>query len=292
VNRGHCRGREADHLERLDQRSVRGGMKSKACDLMIPRAGRLTRGSVCSASDTCVRPRSIHTHTERVGQPSQPVRSMRLKRSPRRALPCGHCGGWRMKPADRHEITSLFRDAGQHGQGVVDAVVPLLYEELKAVAHFRLGQLRPGGTVNTTGLVHDAYLRLAASNEARWNNRGHFLAVASKTMRRILLNYARDRVAEKRGGGAHRVSLDASEPAIAERHAEALIEMNDLIERFQEAHPRPAAALAHRYFGGLQNAEIAEAMDVSVKTVERDLRFGRAWITRQWARDPQAWPVE
>jgi RNA polymerase sigma factor (TIGR02999 family) len=197
-----------------------------------------------------------------------------------------------MKSPDRHEVTSLLRRSGKESASVVDEIVPLLYDELKAVAHYRLGQLRPGETVNTTGLVHEAYLRLVNARSFDWQDRGHFLAVASKTMRRILLNYARDRLAKKRGGGAHKVPLSDEEPAIAVQQAQALVDMNDLMEHFERAHPRPAAALAHRYFGGLQNDEIAVVLEVSVKTVERDLRFGRAWIARQWNRDLETWPVQ
>ncbi|MDX1530871.1 MAG: sigma-70 family RNA polymerase sigma factor [Rhodothermales bacterium] len=163
----------------------------------------------------------------------------------------------------------------------LDRLMPLLYEPLKRIAHARLRNERAGHTLNTTGLVHEAYVRLVDINRVQWEGRAHFLAVASRVMRRILINYARDRKALKRGGGQPKEELD-EERLVTDDHAEALLELDDVLQRFEALYPRPAEAVLHRYFGGLTNEETAEALGVSLTTVERDLRFARAWLARAW----------
>ena len=116
-------------------------------------------------------------------------------------------------------------------------------------------------------------------------DRGHFFAVASILMRRILLNYARDRRAQKRRGRLRSVPIDEERLLIPDAHAERLMELDQLLRLMDCDHPRQATAVAHRYFGGLRNGEIAELAGVSLATVERDLRFGRAWLARRWQSD-------
>ena len=153
---------------------------------------------------------------------------------------------------------------------------------LGLIAHHRLLQLRPGDSLDTTGLVHEAYLRLAKIGGLELQDRGHFFAVASLLMRRILLNYARDRRAQKRRGRLRSVPIEEERLLIPDKHAERLIELDQLLELMDAEHPRQAAAVAHRYFGGLKNTEIAQISGVSLATVERDLRFGRAWLAQRW----------
>ncbi len=179
------------------------------------------------------------------------------------------------------DVTRLLNAYGEGDREALDRIVPVLYEQLRKLAHARLREERPGHTLNTTGLVHEAYLRLADINQIQWENRGHFFAMASKVMRRVLVNYALQRKAQKRGGGAQRETLD-EERLIPDEHAETLLELDDALKRFEETHPRQAEAVEHRYFGGLTNEETAEALSVSLTTVERDLRFARAWFAKEW----------
>ncbi len=189
------------------------------------------------------------------------------------------------KPDD---VTGLLRAFGTGDRSALDQIVAIVYDELRAIAHSRLGQLRPGQTLNTTGLVHEAYLRLARISGLDWKDRGHFFALSSQLMRQLLLNYARSRRAQKRGGEAQKVPLIEEAFVIPDEHAERLIELQDLLEILEREHPRSATILAHRYFAGLNGNEIAEAMGISTATVERDLRFGRAWLAKEWMDMPSA----
>ena len=186
-----------------------------------------------------------------------------------------------MKRPPSPDVTRLLTAYADGDRHALDRLMPLLYEQLKQLAHSRLRNERNGHTLNTTGLVHEAYTRIANIDRVHWEDRGHFLAMASRTMRRILINYARDRRAMKRGGGRSRVDLDERR-LIADDHAEALLDLDDALERLEALHPRAGEIVAHRYFGGLTNAEAAEALGVSLSTVERDLRFARAWLAREW----------
>lgn len=159
--------------------------------------------------------------------------------------------------------------------------MPLVYAQLKRLAHSRLQNERANHTLNTTGLVHEAYLRLADVRQMRWESRVHFMATASMMMRRILINYARDRKALKRGGGASRQTLK-EDVLIREDYAQALLDLDDSLRRLEAEHPRQGEVVQHRYFGGLTNEETAEVLGASLRTVERDLRFARAWLSREW----------
>lgn len=163
----------------------------------------------------------------------------------------------------------------------LERLLPLVYSNLKRMAHVRLRSERPDHTLNTTGLVHEAYLKLIDIDQVRYQSRGHFFAMASKLMRRILVDYAVARKAQKRGGGVQRESLD-EERLIPDEHTDTLLELHDALTKLEADHPRSAEAVQHRYFGGLTSEEAAEAMGVSLRTVERDLRFARAWLSKEW----------
>lgn len=180
------------------------------------------------------------------------------------------------------DITQLLDAYADGNAEAFDRLLPLVYESLKQLAHARLRQERPGHTLNTTGLVHEAYLKLIDINRVQYQSRGHFFAMASKVMRRILINYAKMRKAQKRGGGALKEELDEAR-LITDDHAETLLELDDVLTRLEKLHPRPAEVVQHRYFGGLTNEEVAEALGVSLRTVERDLRFARAWLSKVWS---------
>lgn len=179
------------------------------------------------------------------------------------------------------EITQLLIAYGEGRHEALDQLFPIVYDNLKRLAHNRMRHERPGHTLNTTGLVHEAYLKLIQVNQVTYEDRSHFFAMASRVMRRILIDYAERRRAQKRGGGAPHEELDEAR-LIPERFAEKLLDLNDALERMEDTYPRPAQAVAHHYFGGLTHQEIAEVLGVSTKTVQRDLRFARAWLTDQW----------
>lgn len=181
----------------------------------------------------------------------------------------------------RLEVTQLLVACSEGDDEAHEELLTILYDQLKRLAHVRLRRERPGHTLNTTGLVHEAYLRLVDINQIRWQNRQHYLAVASRVMRRILLNYARDRNAVKRGGAVPHVPVE-EDRLMPDSYAEVLLDLNDALNRMEQLHPRQAEVVQHRYFAGFTSAETAEALGVSVTTVERDLRFARAWLSREW----------
>lgn len=151
----------------------------------------------------------------------------------------------------------------------LDGLMPGVYDELRAIARRQLGQREIGGTLSTTGLVHEAYLKLVDQSRVAWRDRGHFFALASVAMRHVLVDRARARQARKREGGLHRVSLD-HEQIPAEDQAEALLWLNDAIDRLAAVEPRLARVVDCRFFGGLSDEETAEALGVAIRTVQRD----------------------
>ena len=152
-----------------------------------------------------------------------------------------------------------------------------MYAELRRLAHQRLRREPANRSLSTTGLVHDAYVKLVDVRRARFRDRSHFLAMASRVMRRLLIDQARARRAAKRGGGVEAVELhDAL--WISEPQAEALAALDDALQRLEAIDPRQGQIVEHRYFGGLSLEETAEAVGVSLATVKRELRFAHAWL--------------
>ena len=182
-------------------------------------------------------------------------------------------------PADVTQI--LLRWSGGD-QEALDRLLPLVYDQLKKLAHARLGGERAGHTLNTTALVHEAYLKLVDINRVQWKDRAHFLAMASRQMRRILIDYAHQRKALKRGGGAQKEVLD-EEQLIPEEMIETLLELDDALQRLAVLYPRQSKAVELHYFGGLTLEEAGEVLGVSAPTVMRDLRFAQAWLATEWS---------
>lgn len=184
------------------------------------------------------------------------------------------------------DITELLTAYSDGDRDALDRLMPIVYERLKRMAHARLRGERADHTLNTTGLVHETFLRLVDANRIQYESRGHFYAMASRVMRRILITYAERRRAQKRGGGVRSVPLQ-EETLIPDTYAEQLLELEDALKRFEREHPRQAEVVVHHYFGGLTQQETALAMGISVSTAERDLRFSRAWLAREWTRQPE-----
>ena len=161
----------------------------------------------------------------------------------------------------------------------LEELVPLVYDELRRMAHRQLAARAPGATLQTTGLVHEAYLKLVDQSRARWSDRAHFLAVASLAMRHVLVDRAKARLAQKRGGGRVRVSLD-EERIAADDQPEALLQLHEALERLAAVEPRLARVVECRFFGGLTHEEIAESLGITVRTVERDWAKARVLLRR------------
>jgi len=159
----------------------------------------------------------------------------------------------------------------------LDSMLPVVYEELHRLASHYLGREAAGHTLQPTALVNEAYLRLVDQRQVDWRNRAQFLGVAASLMRRILVNHARDRAAQKRGGGAQQVSLSLLE-APSGRPDVDLIALEDAMERLARRDGRKSRVVELKFFGGLTTEEIAEVLQISVATVEREWAFARAWL--------------
>jgi RNA polymerase sigma factor (TIGR02999 family) len=177
----------------------------------------------------------------------------------------------------RSEITSLLAAAEGGEANAVDRLVPLLYEELCDLARRQLAGERPGHTLQTTALVHEAYLKLADDSGVASRGRAYFFAAASRAMRQVLVDHARKRGAEKRGGGAEVVTLD-DEAAGAGAFASDLIDLDDALRALAQDNPRRAQVVECRFFGGMSVEDTAVALGVSPRTVQNDWALARAWL--------------
>jgi RNA polymerase sigma factor (TIGR02999 family) len=161
----------------------------------------------------------------------------------------------------------------------LDRLLPLVYEELRAMAHRQLAARDRAGTLQTTALVHEAYLKLVDQSRADWRDRAHFLAVASIAMRHVLVDRAKARVALKRGRGFRRITFDEREISVDDQ-PDALVQLDEALERLSEVGPRLVRVVECRFFGGLTEDEIAEALGLTVRTVQRDWAKARMMLRR------------
>lgn len=178
------------------------------------------------------------------------------------------------------EVTQLLRDLTHGGRDVVDQLFPLVYDELRAIAHRRLRNEPAGHTLDTGALVHEAYLKLVDQDRVDWQNRAHFFAISARAMRRILLDYAISKQAQKRGGGQGHVSLDKVVVAALERSDE-LIALDEALGRLGSVDARQVRVVECRFFGGMNIEETAEVLGISPATVKRDWNAARAWLNRE-----------
>lgn len=183
----------------------------------------------------------------------------------------------------RESVTALLVDLAAGDARAADALFPLLYEELRRIAHRQLQGERAGHTLCTTALVNEAYLRLVDQRRAQWQNRAQFLAVAARAFRRILVDHARRHRTDKRGGGWERLELEAVEIAVEER-AEALVALDDALERLDGFSPRLRQVVECRFFGGMTEPETAAALGLTDRTVRRDWVKAKGWLAGELER--------
>jgi RNA polymerase sigma factor (TIGR02999 family) len=178
---------------------------------------------------------------------------------------------------DGMDVLAELRTGGHES---LDRLFPLVYKELRAIAHRQL-RAHGGGhaTLSTTALVHDAYLKLVDQSRAEWKDRAHFLAVASLAMRHVLVDRAKARNAAKRGGGQRRITLDEASIAVDDQ-ADALLQLNEALDQLARLEPRLVRVVECRFFGGLSEEEIAEALGVTTRTVQRDWAKARMLLRR------------
>jgi len=186
-----------------------------------------------------------------------------------------------MVDASSGEITRGLESLRRGEAGSLDRVVALLYEELRSLARQRLRGERDEHTLDTTALVHEAYLRLFQQETIDATTRADFFAVASNTMRRVLVDYARTRNRQKRGGGLRAVPLEEVEPFLSDRAAEEVLGIDDALERLRVLQPRAVKVVEMHFFGGLTLGEIAVMLGVSEKTAQRDWQAARAWLRKE-----------
>jgi RNA polymerase sigma-70 factor (ECF subfamily) len=177
----------------------------------------------------------------------------------------------------QQRVTELLERWGHGDDAALAELTPLVYEELRRLAHRQMGGERPDHTLQTTALVNEAYLRLADQTNPPWQNRAHFFAVAARAMRQILVSYARAQRSEKRGGGALKMELDEA-AIVSPEQSKAIVDLHEALERLGTLDSRKARVVELKYFGGLNHDEIAEVMKVSTVTVRRDWVFAKAWL--------------
>ena len=181
------------------------------------------------------------------------------------------------------EVSRLLVAWSNGDQAALEALVPLVYEELHRLAHRYISRERPDITLQTTALAHEAYLRLVDVQDVQWQNRAHFFAVAAKTMRRILVDLARSRRNLKCGGGAQQVSLDGGLLASPERGTDMLA-LDEALVRLAALNPRQSQVVELRYFGGLTEDEVSEVLKISPRTVRSEWRLAKTWLYRELSR--------
>lgn len=184
--------------------------------------------------------------------------------------------------ATTQDVTRILNDLCEGNPRAADELFPLVYDELRTVADKSLRNERPDHTLQATALVHEVYIRLVGQQRAQWNGRAHFLAVAARTIRRILVDHARGAKRKRRGGDRHKVPLDQVVVVSPERDCDHdLVALDSALTRLAEQMPRAARIIEMRFFGGATHEEAAVALGVTTRTVERDWRFARAWLFRE-----------
>ncbi|SPE35510.1 RNA polymerase sigma-70 ECF-like protein [Candidatus Sulfopaludibacter sp. SbA6] len=183
--------------------------------------------------------------------------------------------------ASTGEVTGLLAELRLGNKNALGRLMPLIYEELRRLAGHYLQAERIGHTLQPTALVHEAYLRLAGEDRAEWQNRAQFMAVAARLMRRILVDYARGRATDKRGGGAVHMDVSGLDPSTGGPQVEEILAVDEVLRQLSELDPQQGRVVELRYFAGLTVEETAEALGISPRTVKRDWAMASAWLRRE-----------
>jgi RNA polymerase sigma factor (TIGR02999 family) len=192
--------------------------------------------------------------------------------------------------ARRKAVSQLLEDVGSGDSGAFDALVPLVYDELRALAHRQRRRWRGDETLDTTALMHEAYLRLVDQSAPRWVSHPHFLAVASRAMRQVLIDYAKRRRTVKRGGSMQQVAIEEIENVLlasgdfGEAHSDALLAVEESLCRLERDDPLNARIVECRFYAGLTIEDTAEALEISPATVKRRWSLTQAWLYRDLSR--------
>jgi RNA polymerase sigma-70 factor (ECF subfamily) len=178
------------------------------------------------------------------------------------------------------QITRLLLDWREGDAGALERLIPLVYRELRQIAGNFMRKQKPGHTLQTTALINEVYLELVDSDKVNWQNRTHFFAVSAQLMRRILVDSARRRNSQKRGGEQLRITLDERLPIVVESETD-LVALDEALKRLADLSPRQSRVVELRYFGGLTEDQVAETLNVSERTVRRDWNLARTWLYRE-----------
>ena len=185
----------------------------------------------------------------------------------------------------QQEVTRLLADWSRGDDAAFAKLTPLIYEELRRIAHRHMGGQRPDHTLQTTALVNEAYLRLADQTNPSWQNRAHFFAVAARAMRQIVVDYAKSQRAQKRGSGALKIELDEG-AIVSPEQSQAIVDLHEALERLGTLDSRKAQVVELKFFGGLNYDEIAEVLKIARMTVRRDWEFARLWLYTELHNPP------
>ena len=189
-----------------------------------------------------------------------------------------------MDEQEHSKITQILRDWNDGSEEAKEMLLPFVYDELKRQARFLMAKERRNHTLQSTALVHEAFLRLSDQTGIEWKNRRHFYGIASRMMRQILVDYARAQAAEKRGSNQIHFSVDDVQIPVEERISSVLI-LHEVLERLEKLDAQQAKIIEMRFFGGLNNREIAESLEISESTVGREWESARLWLYRELNRN-------
>ena len=185
-----------------------------------------------------------------------------------------------MRTSSSHSVTQLLLSWRQGDSAALDQLVPVVYQKLRRLARHHMAGQRPGHTLQATALVNEAYMRLIDCEQVHWKDRAHFFAISAQMMRRVLVEFARSRRYQKRGGGARKTSLDVDVIASPQR-GQDLVALDDALQTLAAEYPRQAQVVELKFFGGLSVEETAEVLQVSAVTVMRDWQLAKVWLARE-----------
>ena len=188
-------------------------------------------------------------------------------------------------PDEAHQLDALMNDLRAENTEAVQQLIPQLYDNLRQLAHQKLRYQRKGLTLNTTALVHEAYIKLSKNENKVWESKGHFMATAAQVMRHLLINYAEKRNAQKRGGGQANIPLEAIPEVIDPERAELLLALDEVLGQLATFDERGAKIVELKFFGGLTQVEIAELLGITERTVRRNWVLAKTWIQKELKRE-------